>query len=164
MNQRDEHSSLTVTPACLEDIEAVLAITREAFRGMCIDHATQELLGPLDGQSWQDIKAEYVRREFEAAPKDCFVARLADKVVGYVTTRALVPGKRGWIPNLAVAAQCRGKGIGRKLLERALAHFREQGFSQVRIETLATNPVGAHLYPALGFREVVRQVHYVMKL
>ena len=36
--------------------------------------------------------------------------------------------------------------------------------SQAKIETLATNDVGKHLYPKLGFREVARQVHYVMPL
>jgi ribosomal protein S18 acetylase RimI-like enzyme len=29
---------------------------------------------------------------------------------------------------------------------------------------LASNQVGQHLYPSLGFREVERQVHYIMPL
>jgi hypothetical protein len=32
------------------------------------------------------------------------------------------------------------------------------------IETMINNPVGQHLYPACGFVEVGRQIHYAMKL
>jgi hypothetical protein len=33
-----------------------------------------------------------------------------------------------------------------------------------KIETLEQNPIGRRLYPALGFREVARQIHYAMPL
>jgi hypothetical protein len=33
-----------------------------------------------------------------------------------------------------------------------------------KIETLEQNPIGRHLYPALGFREVARQIHFAMDL
>ncbi len=50
------------------------------------------------------------------------------------------------------------------MIEWAIACFRSEGLQQAKIETLATNEVGQHLYPKLGFQEVVRQVHYIMKL
>ena len=46
----------------------------------------------------------------------------------------------------------------------ALEHFRSLGLAQARIDTLTCNEVGQHLYPAMGFRELARQVHYVMPL
>lgn len=70
----------------------------------------------------------------------------------------------GFIPNLAVAASCRGQGIGRQLLRRAIEHFRSHGVRVARIETMAQNDVGRHLYPSLGFQEVARQVHYCLDL
>jgi len=36
--------------------------------------------------------------------------------------------------------------------------------SHAKIETLAQNAIGNHLYPSLGFVEVARQVHFVAKL
>ena len=70
----------------------------------------------------------------------------------------------GWIHNLAVAAGVRGGGLGRRLIEHALAHFRAGGMTVAKIETLEQNAVGRHLYPAVGFIEVARQVHYAMPL
>ena len=151
----------TATPA---DADAAAAITREAFDGVGMDQAIEKLLGPLPALPWQELKGRQVRREIAATPGDCFVARLGGQVVGYVTTRPLIRGLRGQILNLAVAADHRGKGIGRMLLNRAIEHFRAQGFRQVKIETLVDNEIGSHLYPAVGFKEVTRQIHYVMEL
>jgi len=36
--------------------------------------------------------------------------------------------------------------------------------THAKIETLAQNAVGCHLYPSVGFEEVARQVHFVMAL
>ena len=33
-----------------------------------------------------------------------------------------------------------------------------------KIETLEQNVIGRHLYPAIGFVEVARQIHYAMPL
>jgi ribosomal protein S18 acetylase RimI-like enzyme len=57
-----------------------------------------------------------------------------------------------------------GRGIGRKLIEAALAYFRQKGMAYAKIETLEQNRVGRHLYPSLGFKEVSRQIHYFMEL
>jgi ribosomal protein S18 acetylase RimI-like enzyme len=70
----------------------------------------------------------------------------------------------GWINNLAVAAELRGQGLGRRLIEHALDHFRAHGMTVARIETLEQNPVGRHLYPSVGFQEIARQIHFAMPL
>jgi len=85
-------------------------------------------------------------------------------VIGYVTTRVNATSRIGWIPNLAVDPAHQGKGLGRALLEHALAFFRQQGMQVAKIETLDQNPIGQTLYPSLGFREVARQIHYALRL
>ena len=70
----------------------------------------------------------------------------------------------GWIHNLAVEDGLRGQGLGRRLIEHALDHFRRCGMTVARIETLDQNPIGQHLYPSLGFREIARQIHYAVPL
>jgi ribosomal protein S18 acetylase RimI-like enzyme len=92
------------------------------------------------------------------------VAEVEGEVVGYVTTSIVPEHRVGRIPDLAVAARVRGQGIGRRLLEHALASFRAQGLRVARIETLEHNRAGRHLYPSLGFVEVARQVHFAMPL
>ena len=85
-------------------------------------------------------------------------------MIGYITTWIDPDASTGFIPNLALAASSRGQGIGRQLIEHALQFFRERQLAFARIETLDQNEVGRHLYPALGFREVARQIHYGMTL
>jgi len=145
------------------DTEAVMAITAEVFEPSSIDARIEAMLG-RPAESWRDVKCATVRKELTEHGEDCFVAEIDGRVVGYVTTVVQRPASRGWIPNLAVAADSQGLGVGRMLLERALGHFRSLGLAQAKIETMASNPVGRHLYPSLGFREVTRQIHYVMPL
>ena len=59
--------------------------------------------------------------------------------------------------------EARGQGLGRRLIEHALAHFRAAGMTIAKIETLEQNAVGRHLYPSVGFVEVARQIHYAMR-
>jgi ribosomal-protein-alanine N-acetyltransferase len=85
-------------------------------------------------------------------------------VVGYITTWQDREAGIGHIPNIAIAPEYRGQGLGRVLIEHALAHFRASGLTHAKIETLAQNVVGNHLYRDLGFVEVARQVHFVARL
>ncbi|HET6430312.1 MAG TPA: GNAT family N-acetyltransferase [Phycisphaerae bacterium] len=156
--------TVTIARADPSHAQAAAAITREAFEGVAIEHAIERALGPVDGLSWRDIKAEQVLREFRDDPGDCFVALAGGRVVGYVTNDVSGAISRGRISNLAVAGEFRGQGLGRRLIERSLEHFRGLGLTRAKIETLTCNAVGQKLYPSMGFHEVARQVHYVMKL
>lgn len=146
-----------------EEAELLARITAEVFEPVSIDAAIENMLG-RPGAAWQEIKAQAVRKELKDNPDGCFVAEMGGTVVGYVSTVVNKAASRGIIANLAVLASAQGRGIGRLLLERALEHFRALGLAQAKIETLACNEVGQHLYPSLGFREVVRQIHYAMSL
>ena len=154
---------LTIQPARPEDVEPAVALTIRAFPGVSIDHAIEEALGRA-GESWQEIKGRQVRQEFQRWPEHAFVARLNGQFAGYVTNEVSAAMSRGRILNLAVDERFRGRGIARRLLERSLEHFRSLGLKQAKIETLATNQVGRHLYPSLGFQEVSQQVHFAMNL
>ena len=157
------HAGAAIRPFQAADTEAVVAITVEVFGPASIDAKIEAMLG-RPAAPWAQVKSQAVRGELRANPAGCFVAEIDGRVVGFITTAVNLPASRGWIPNVAVAADCQGLGLGRRLLERALEHFRSLGLAQAKIETLATNPVGRHLYPQLGFQEVARQVHYVMRL
>lgn len=146
------------------DEGAVKAITVEAFSGVSIDQAIEHQLGAIRPQSWQAIKGAAVGTEVQQHTGTCFVAELEGQVIGYVTTAVSRETSTGRIPNIGVARGYRGLGLGTRLIEHALAFFREQGLRLARIETLAQNDVGDHLYRKLGFREVARQIHYSMPL
>lgn len=54
--------------------------------------------------------------------------------------------------HIGVAASTRGQGIGRALLEAALAQFWATGVRGVHLETTDHNEVACHLYESVGFR------------
>jgi ribosomal protein S18 acetylase RimI-like enzyme len=146
------------------DLETIKLITVAAFDGVSIDRNIEEQFGLIHGHDWRWRKARHIDDDARRDADGIFVAELDGAIVGYITTWMDREAGIGYIPNLAVHAAVRGQGVGRQLIEHALNHFRQHGLSHARIETLAQNPVGQHLYPDCGFREVARQIHYCAKL
>jgi ribosomal protein S18 acetylase RimI-like enzyme len=147
-----------------DDLDAVKRLTVESFGGVTLEQNVEDALGELHGHDWRWRKARHIDEDVAANPAGVFVAEAAGRGVGDVTTRVDREAGRGRIPNLAVAADVRGGGLGRRLIEHALNYFRGEGLSYAMIETMAQNAVGNHLYPACGFREVARQVHFARRL
>lgn len=156
-------ASLHLRPYRPEDAPRIKQITEESFPAVSIEAAIDRQW-PVLPVPWIERKWQAMQNELQGQPEGCFVAEIGGEVAGYVTT-AMTPGLLvGRIPDLAVDARYRAQGVGRTLLEHALEYFRAKGLRIARIETLAHNTVGNHLYPQLGFVEVARQVHFAMPL
>lgn len=147
-----------------EDAPRVKEITTEAFAAVSIDAAVDRRWPGIVPLPWAERKWASMRPQIIDHPEHCWVAEADGAVVGYITCDVQAHLGIGRIPDLAVAQQWRGQGLGRRLLEHALAYFRELGLSLAKIETLAHNEVGRHLYPSLGFELVATQYHYVLPL
>jgi ribosomal protein S18 acetylase RimI-like enzyme len=77
------------------------------------------------------------------------------KVVGNVTVqRADKTGSRWQIANVAVAPAFRGRGISRRLMNRALEHISSYGGQWAVLQVYAKNQVARNLYVNLDFEEV----------
>lgn len=144
--------------------DALRTLVLESFDGVTLEQDIEEALGILHGHDWRWRKARHVDDDLAAYPAGVFVAVIGDTLVGCVTTRIDTEAGRGRIPNLAVAKEWRGRGLGRRLIEFALDGFRRHGLTYAVIETMAQNEIGAHLYPSCGFVEVARQIHYARRL
>jgi ribosomal protein S18 acetylase RimI-like enzyme len=153
-----------IRPYQPDDLEELKRMTVEAFDGIAIDQRVEEHLGVLHGRDWRWRKARHIDDDVEANPAGVFVAEADGKILGYITTRIEREAGKGRIPNLAVIPEARGGGVGRRLIEHALEYFRREGMSFAMIETMAYNEIGNHLYPACGFVEIARQVHFARKL
>lgn len=147
-----------------DDLDALKQLTVEAFSGVTLEQNVEDKFGQLHGHDWRWRKARHIEEDVQANPAGIFIAETQNRVVGYVTTRIDREAGKGRIPNLAVSAEFRGEGLGRRLIERALDCFREEGLAYATIETMAQNEAGNHVYPACGFVEVARQVHFARKL
>lgn len=146
------------------DLPRLREITAASFEGVSLDSLLEEKFGTWNEMDWRSRKVTDIAGDCAADPGGVFVAEVNGTVAGYITTRLDRAAQKGRIPNLAVAREARGCGLGRRLIEHALDHLRRQGMKLAQIETMSSNPIGQHLYPACGFEEVARQVHYAMRL
>ena len=155
---------MLIRPFYPDDLPTLKAITVVAFDGVSIDQGIEHLFGTINGHGWQWRKARHLDDDTAREPDGIFVAELEGRIVGYISTWLDREAGIGHIPNLAIVAESRGHGLGRKLIEHALEHFRRCGLTHAKIETLEQNEVGQHLYQSLGFHEVARQIHFVADL
>ena len=157
--------SYSIRPYQDTDLEAIKVIALVGFAGVSLDHALEEKLGgDLAGHDWRWRKARHIDDDVGAHAEGIFVAEAEGEVLGYISTVLDREAGKGRIPNLAVAASARGQGIGRALIGHALAYFRKEKLAYAVIETMDSNPIGQTLYPATGFQEIARQVHYAQRL
>lgn len=146
------------------DLDELIRITLEAFDGIALDQKVEDCLGMLNGRDWRWRKTRHIEEDAAANPAGVFVAEEDGQIVGYITTLLDRGAGKGRIPNLAITSSARGQGLGRQLIEHALDYFRREGMAYAMIETMVYNEVGNHLYPACGFIEVGRQVHFARKV
>ena len=157
--------SYSIRPYQSADLEAIKVIALVGFAGVSLDHALEEKLGgELAGHDWRWRKARHIDDDVGAHAEGIFVAEAEGEVLGYISTVLDREAGKGRIPNLAVAASARGQGIGRALIGHALDYFRNEKLVYAVIETMDSNPIGQTLYPATGFQEIARQVHYAQRL
>lgn len=67
-------------------------------------------------------------------------------------------GRRGWLHHLAVDAAARRRGVGRALLQRALAALREAGIAKCHVMVLRANAEGIAFWRAVAAAERVELV------
>lgn len=75
------------------------------------------------------------------------------RVVGFVVADT-VPNHGeplGHVKDVAVASECRGEGVGTRLLQRALTVLASTGVSRVKLEVRESNDTARSLYERFGF-------------
>jgi GNAT superfamily N-acetyltransferase len=99
---------------------------------------------------WNQTEADWQR--FLALQADgCFVAEYDGMAAG--TTAVFLFGSVAWIATVLVEVMMRGRGIGRALMEHALAFTERHRIATVRLDA---TPLGQPLYQHLGFVEQYR--------
>lgn len=157
-------SDISLRPFRPDDLENIKTLTLDCFDGVTIEQNLEASLGMFNGHDWRWRKARQIDEDVAANPSGIFVAEVQGRLIAYITTRVDPEAGKGRIPNLAVASDFRGRGLGRRLIEHALDYFRSKGLAYAVIETMDQNPVGLHAYPACGFVEIARQVHFARRL
>jgi len=96
----------------------------------------------------RDIEAEYFRK---GGTFDVLVDE-DGRIVGSVALHAASPSTCE-IRKMYLASDARGRGLGRKLLEHALARAKLLGFTRVELETASVLKDAIALYESYGFKK-----------
>jgi len=99
----------------------------------------------------QNDPREDIRRKYDFQRSLFFVALLDEKLIGSVM--AGYEGHRGWINYLAVLPECRRRGYGRRLMEKAVEELTKMGCPKVNLQVRETNISVVDFYRHLGFKD-----------
>ena len=99
-----------------------------------------------------------VRSELSNPLSLWLVAEEDGRVIGYVGSQSVPP--EADVMNLAVAPDCRKKGIGRALMTALIAQLRSRGVTALLLEVRVGNLPARCLYQSLGFVEAGRRPKY----
>ncbi len=95
----------------------------------------------------------FVRQVFAFYP---FVTALGVIVRALQVAPLLKPLTRDmlYVANFGVASECRGQGVGARMLNQQMARAREQGFKRYALDVAVTNPRAQKLYEGIGMQFV----------
>ncbi len=122
----------------------------------------------------EELGDEYVDRLLSEIAKHggaMLIAENAGEVCGYAAYMAQIPNDDedeidytyAYVADVAVTADLRGKGVGRKLLEVCERGSREAGAEVLRISVLSQNAPAIGLYRNFGFSDRVTELEKPLK-
>lgn len=141
----EDEGDLHIRQAVQADLLAVLRIERASFDQPWPFSAFERYLGEpgfLVAVTEENVSSGYGTSD-----------SASESVVGFVVAN-LVPnhGRQfGHVKDIAVHPECRGRGVGRTLLERALQVLDIHGARSVKLEVRASNERAISLYQDFGF-------------
>jgi len=145
-------SVASIRLACPEDLPHVRALAAKAHGGTRF-WADERF--PRDRCA--ELYSLWIEKSLGGEAQAVWVGGSEDRIDGYFTC-VLKDDGSGQLGLGAVAPEARGAGLGRALVERALAWFGEQGCARVGVVTQGSSLAAQRLYESAGFRIVSMQV------
>ena len=147
-------TGLTIRTATMDDFPAICRLLDELD-----DHHVRilpDVFQPLDDPPRQ---RDRVARFLDEDDTELFVAESRAGLVGLVTVRVsenpdapmFRPDRRAYIDDLVVRGECRGQGIGKRLLARVSEWARSRKLRCIDISVWNENKVGKSFFEANGF-------------
>ena len=133
-----------IRAADVADIAAARALFLEYEKSLGIDLAFQDFAHEL-----ADLPGEY------SPPSGSLLLAVGDGIAtGCVAVRSFDGLNVAELKRLYVRPSARGRGLGLRLADSAIAAAREVGYKAIRLDTLPTMTSAQALYRRLGFREI----------
>ncbi len=130
-----------------------MTITRITTYDLKLHQAVNSLLPQLD-DSLKELNETHFKTMLSSANTHFFVAENEEnEIVGMLTIGEydIPTAKRMWIEDVVVDQSQRGKGIGKQLLEYAIAYAREKMADSLMLTSRPQRIAANQLYQKLGF-------------
>lgn len=108
---------------------------------------------------FEELNAAIVKRPLETLPLDnehlvLAICRIDGKMAGMASmaTYTVISGYKGMVEDVVVAAEYRGKGIGRALMEKLLGEAQQLQLTEVLLFSGHHREAAIKLYSSLGFK------------
>ncbi|MER9298324.1 GNAT family N-acetyltransferase [Mesorhizobium sp. M0621] len=145
--EQTEAVSITQIPADFDRWDDVLALIMRAFASMD---------GVIDPPSSANLLTADTLRD-KARQETGFVALNGDRIVGCVF--ALERVAELYVGKLAIAPDCQGQGIGRRLMQAVEDLARSRGKVAIELQTRIELTANHAAFGRLGFHETERTAH-----
>lgn len=133
-----ENPELTIRPLRAAELPQVMEIERASF-----------------STPWRETTFAAL---LERGDADLFGAESRGRLVGYAVCWIVLD--QAELGNVAVAADARGLGVGRRLVEAVLERVRDRGANECFLEVRESNAHAQALYASLGFESIGRRRAY----
>jgi len=127
-------ASFSIRIMKIEDYEAVIRLWSN-IQGM--------------GMRSMDDSQAGIERFLKRNPKTCFVAEKDGQILGVILSGH--DGRRGYIYHAAVLPDLRGQGIGKGLLNHAIAALKTEGIHKAGLLVFASNKIGNTFWESQGW-------------
>lgn len=114
------------------DLEKVMEIEKTSFKNR---------------NTWS---REYFERIYQKYPKGFIVAENKEEIIGFTIGKP--KNEMAEMISLAVAPAWRKKGIGTKLINFLIEHFKEKRLKEISLNVRTKNKIGIFFYQNLGFK------------
>jgi ribosomal protein S18 acetylase RimI-like enzyme len=152
--------NVLIRPAVLSDVPALCRLAEL----LAIQHAAYDPLRYRLPKSVADAYADLLREQLGRQDVVVLVAEVAGVLVGYAFARIEPPclealtGPVGWIHDLYVVAEGRGRRTGARLLDAAIQALGELGVADILLGVATQNKEAASLFRRRGFRPTLQEM------
>ncbi|WP_409274541.1 GNAT family N-acetyltransferase [Neobacillus sp. SCS-31] len=144
---------ITIRKATVEDAEAIAKVHVASWQTTYKGIMDEGFLQRLSVEKRKELWLNNIPREENIV----LVAELDSEIVGFADGSPVkegeYPGYDGDVTSIYFYEKHQGKGFGKKLLNKLLDEFRQQGFTSAIVKVLEDN-AACKFYEALGARRI----------
>jgi ribosomal protein S18 acetylase RimI-like enzyme len=150
--------ALVVRPARANDVSKLSVFFFEAWKE--VGPAALGFAGANDEAIKEIASEDFLMRRLATPTIQMMVAEEERRIIGFSSMRR-VGAREAELLGITVLEIATGKGVGTRLLRKALDAARKRGFNSVRVKTEVTNERAINFYRKAGFTESGKSVERV---